>query len=556
MPEALPEMPENPGNSHSPQHRFRAATLALLFGAVLMLGGWWASRDLSAGEQTPVMNLGGARLFDQVVAAVTQRYVDSLDAAHVYDMAVEGMLQELGDPYTTYLAEDRLRRLNEQISGTYAGIGLQIDIRDGWPLVIDPLHGGPSEYAGVVAGDRIVQIGEESTRGWTRDEVTRALRGPAGTKVNFVIERGDQRLAFSVMRGRVHLRAVQRIALLTDGVGYVDVNVFSAQTAEEVQIAVDSLVRLGARSLIMDLRGNPGGLLEQGVAVAELFLDPGQSVVQLRGRPGTTTQTLTDSTPQRWPTLPLAVLVDRASASASEIVAGALQDHDRAIVVGLPSFGKGSAQNVYPLTSGGALRLTIARWYTPAGRSINRSPAVGADDATGTGQAVGLPSDTIKPRFRTDAGRTVFGGGGITPDILVGDTVLPLPVQALARAMGKNLSAYRDALAREAQLQKRNMKTPDEPVTVEMLNSVYKELERHRVAPPREIFDAAMPWIARALGHEMTRVAFGAEAEFIRRARDDAAMQRAADILRDAHTPSDVFGTSIKPTIASPTPRQ
>lgn len=535
MPEIIPDTPVQS------RKRVRAVVATLFFICLLMLSGWWAGRDITAGETPSRPQIGGSRLFDQVVAAVTQRYVDSLDAGEVYDLAVNGMLRELGDPYTTYLAEDRLRRLNEQISGTYAGIGLQIDIRDGWPIVLEPISGGPSERAGVLAGDRIVQLGVEGTRGWTRDEMIRALRGPQGVAVEFTVERGGQHIRFSIVRDKVHLRAVQRVSLLPDGVGYVDVNVFSAQTASELSQAVDSVVKMGARSLVMDLRGNPGGLLEQGVAVAELFLDHGQSIVQLRGRPGTQAQTFTDSLQQRWPTLPLAVLLDRSSASASEIVAGALQDHDRAVIVGMPSFGKGSAQNVYPLSSGGALRLTIARWYTPLGRSINRAPLIDSDGEPELDTGLVVLSDTVKPRYRTDAGRTVFGGGGITPDVIVGDSVLPFPVQALARSMGKHLGEYRDALSRQAQLERKNMKSPDDPVTVDMLNSVYADLQRRKVAPPREIFDAATPWVSRSLGYEMTRVAFGSDAEFLRRTRDDAALQKAAAILRTARAPRDVF---------------
>lgn len=549
MPEILPDMPQ------SQPRRVRAVAAATFFVGLLFLGGWWAGQQLTAGAQPARQTLGGSRLFDQVAAMISQRYVDSLGTDALYDKAVEGMLRELGDPYTTYLTEDRLSRLNDQISGTYAGIGLQIDIRDGWPVVLEPIIGGPSERAGILAGDRIIQVGKESTRGWTRDEASRVLRGPQGAAVDFLVERGDQRIPFSIVRDRVHLRAVQRVELLPNAVGYVDLNVFSAQTADELQAAVDSLVRLGARSLVLDLRGNPGGLLEQGVAVAELFLDRGQSIVQLHGRPGSASQTYTDSMPQRWPTLPLAVLLDRSSASASEIVAGALQDHDRAIVIGLTSFGKGSAQNVYPLSSGGALRLTIARWYTPLGRGINRTPAVDAEGEPELDTGVVALPDTIRPRFRTDAGRTVFGGGGITPDVVVGDTVLPLPVQALARAMGRNLGAYRDALARQAQVQRPSVKSPNDPVTIEMLNAVYADLERRQVAPPRAIFNAATPWVSRALGYEMTRVAFGNDAEFLRRMRDDEALRRASRILQEAHTPGDVFkGTAITSVSVPPRP--
>jgi carboxyl-terminal processing protease len=546
MPDMLPDAPR------TPRRRWRAVTAAVLFTGLLSLGGWWAGRDLTAAAPPVRAPLGGARLFEQVVAAVTRKYVDSLDATAIYDKAVSGMLRELQDPYTTFLNDDRMRRLNEQISGTYAGVGLQVDIRDGWPIVIEPVIGGPSERVGVLAGDRIVAVGKESTRNWTRDETSRALRGAPGSSVTYTIERGDHRQTFTLVRDKVHLRAVQRIALMPNGVGYLDVNMFSAETVREVSDAVDSLVRIGARSLVVDLRGNPGGLLEQGVGVAELFLDRGQSIVQLRGRPGSSAQVFTDSEPQRWPTIPLAVLVDRASASSSEIVAGALQDHDRAVVLGVTSFGKGSAQNVYPLTSGGGLRLTIARWFTPVGRSISRPPVRSRDDEEpDTSSGVTLP-DTIKPRFRTDAGRTVFGGGGITPDVVVGDTVTPSPVQALARAMGKHLGEYRDALSRQAQLQRRRITTAGDPVTPAMLDALYADLVKQKVAPPRAVYDSAAPWISRSLGYEMTRVAFGADAEFMRRTQDDQTLQRAVQILQAARTPRDVFGNLERRAVAVP----
>ena len=542
------QLPDAPGASRK---RSRTIAAAVSFVTLLLLGGWWAGRDLTAETRQARPPLGGARLFDQVVAAVAQKYVDSLDGSAIYDRAVAGLLRELKDPYTTYLAEDRLRRLNEQISGTYAGVGLQIDIRDGWPVVIEPIIGGPSERAGVLVGDRIVLVGKESTRGWSRDETSKAIRGAPGSSVTFTVERGDSRVNFTLLRDKVHLRAVQRVQLLQNGVGYVDVNVFSAQTATEVTAAVDSVLKLGARSLVMDLRGNPGGLLEQGVAVAELFLDRGQSIVQLRARPGTQPQVFTDSQPQRWPTLPLAVLVDRASASASEIVAGALQDHDRAIVLGVTSFGKGSAQNVYPLSSGGALRLTTARWYTPVGRSINRPVPRDRDEEFADTADATLP-DTVRPRFRTDAGRTVFGGGGITPDVISGDTTTPLQVQSLARAMGKNAVAYRDALAKRAQMQKPRMSGPGDPVTPAILDALYSDLVGRGVAPPRSVFDSAAPWISRSLGYEMTRVAFGAEADFMRRMQDDSALQRAMELLQGARSPRDVFSKLEKRAVEVP----
>ncbi len=205
MPEILPDAPR------TPRRRARAVAAAVVFVGLLTVGGWWAGRDLTAAVPPAGPSLGGARLFDQVVAAVAQKYVDSLDASAIYDKAVTGMLQELQDPFTSFLSDERLRRLNEQMSGTYAGVGLQVDIRDGWPVVIEPISGGPSEQAGLLAGDRLIEINKESTKGWQREETSRALRGAPGSTVTVAVARGDQRLTFSLVRDKVHIRAVQRV---------------------------------------------------------------------------------------------------------------------------------------------------------------------------------------------------------------------------------------------------------------------------------------------------------------------------------------------------------
>jgi carboxyl-terminal processing protease len=534
-----------PGTPQSPA-RVRAIIATLLFLGVLAMGGWWAGHGLQGGARPAgaarLANGVGARLYDQVASAIAHRFVDSLEAAVIYQKSVTGLLRELNDPYSAYLTPDRLSRLDEEITGTYAGVGLQFDTRDGWLTVLEPMPGSPAERAGVQSGDRLVEVDGKSTRTWTYTEAARAIRGTPGTRVSFVVDRGGQRFPFSLLRESVQLRAVPRVALLGHDVGYVDVNVFGQQTTRELIVAIDSVVKLGARSLVLDLRGNPGGLLEQGIAVAELFLDPGQTIVQLRGRPGTAPQNYADTTTQRWPWLPISVLIDRGSASASEIVAGALQDHDRAVVVGATSFGKGSAQSVYSLAEGAGLRLTTARWFTPVGRSISR-PAPRSIEEREDDDQPAAPIDTARPRFRTDAGRTVYGGGGITPDIVAGDTLTPVPVLMLARAMGPHFGAYRDALTNLAQSLRRDgaIRSPNEPVTGEMLESLYASLQQRQVAPERRIFDAAGPWIARALGYEMTRVAFGSDAEFQRRAHEDVAMQRAMRLLAGARTPREIF---------------
>ena len=226
--------------------------------------------------------------------------------------------------------------MSESTSGNYAGLGLRVVSRDEWLTVVDALPGGPGERAGIRPGDRLVEIEGESTKGWTAEEGTKRMRGEPETKVGFAIERPgvDGRIPFSLARDAVHVRAVRRVAVLRDNVGYLDVTAFSGATADEVRQGVDSLRALGARSVLLDLRGNPGGLLDQGVSVADLFLDRGQEIVRIKGRTADANHTFVDQGPQRWAGMPVVVLVNEGSASAAEIVAGALQDHDRALVVG------------------------------------------------------------------------------------------------------------------------------------------------------------------------------------------------------------------------------
>lgn len=526
------------------RRRPRAIVATAVFLALLGVGGWYAGRQSPAAPAATnaaprLANGAGRRLFEQVMMAVQERYVDSVGAEVLYEKAAAGLLDELGDPYTTFLPPDRLKSLDEQISGTYAGIGLNVNERDGFQTVVEPLPGSPAYKAGVQMGDRLIAIEGVSTKKMLPEEIGRAVRGKPGTKVNITLERAGRPIEVSIVRDTVHRRAVARAVMLQGNVAYVDINIFGTKTTEDLEASVDSLVKAGAKSLVIDLRGNPGGLLEQGVTAAELFLDPGQSIVELRSRPGALADNYGDREAQRWPNLALSVLLDHGSASASEIVAGALQDHDRAIVVGSSSFGKGSAQTVFTLTSGAGVRLTTGRWYTPSGRSISKPlPSEIEDD-----DDLRTPPDTTRPVYKTDAGRKVVGGGGIIPDVQLSDSVAPQALQALTRSLGAHVSALRDAIAAEALNIKRNGKLsgPTAAVTPEMLNNVYAGVVGRKVLIDRALYDAAAEWVARSLGYEMTRVSFGAEAEFMRRAQDDIVLQRAVQLLQKARTPREVF---------------
>ena len=528
---------------------YRGILVLGVLGAGLLTGGAMLRRGLVAAPAAT----GGARLFEQVAQLVQDKYIDSVSATQLYRAAVDGMLRELGDPHTAYLAPRRLERVTESTTGNYGGLGIEVDAREEGITVVAPLPGGPAEAAGIVTGDRITAVEGASTRGWTVDEASRALRGAPGTPVSIVVERPGVAvpLPFKLVRREVHRQAIRRAVMLQADIGYVDVDVFSEATARELELAIERVRQQGATKLVLDLRNNPGGLLEQGVAVTDLFLDSGQKVVEMRGRVEQANVDFHDREPQRWKMMPVVVLVNEGSASAAEIVAGALQDHDRAAVVGRTTFGKGSAQHVVPLPSGGALKVTTALWYTPSGRSINR--AVG-DDVPGT--APGSDGDLLgpvtegeeRPKFRTTGGRVVYGGGGISPDLQVAGASIAEEEVALARALGANAGRFRDALTDYGLSLKaaRSLTSPDFAVTGEMLDELWRRMQRRGITIDRAVYDDARPIVSRLLGSEITRYVFGPDAEFLRSSREDPAIRAAIEIARGARNQADVLARAAE----------
>ena len=514
--------------------RARAVIVAgTLFGA-LITGGWLLQRGSRTGAFT---EFEGAQLFDNVLRHVQNDFVDAISDSTLYRKSVDGMLYELRDPYSTFLPPERFARLNETTSGNYAGLGLETDLRDGWLIVVAPMPGGPAERGGLQPGDRIVEIMGKPAKGWTSEEAAKALRGKAGTPVTLKIERPGAPTPMDVrlVRSTIHQSAVRRSSMLGDGVGYIDLKAFSDSTGKELNGAINGLLAHGMKTLVLDLRTNPGGLLNQGVKVTDLFLNPGQKIVSMRGRLPEANREFADTAKQRWPNLPLIVLVDGRSASASEIVAGALQDHDRALIVGTPTYGKGSAQSVVSFGDQGGLKLTTARWFTPVGRSITRPRP--ADDE----------SDESPPvkheRFRTDAGRVVYGGGGITPDVIAGDSVTPVPEADFIHALGANGGHFRDAVTDYALYIKttHGVASPDFVVTPAMRDEVWNRMKQRGIDIPRSVFDEGEPLVTRLIGYDIARYVFGSEAEFRRRASVDKALQRALQLAHGSRSENDLL---------------
>jgi carboxyl-terminal processing protease len=518
-------------------------------------GGWFLQREVA-----PVGSVyQQARLFEDVLAHVADYYVDSIDERRLYQMAIDGLLDQLHDPYSVFLKPDDFRSLTEQTTGNYGGLGIQIDVRDGWITVIAPLPETPAERAGIQAGDQIVAIDGRSTEGWKNDQAVKELRGDPGTTVELRVRRAgvEQPLTFKVTRATIHIRSVQAAMLLDDRVGYVALSPVSETSARELTEAVTDLLRQGMKSLILDLRGNPGGLLDQGVAVSELFLDPGQEVVATRGRAPNTSRVYRDVKPQPWPQLPVVVLVNGGTASAAEIITGALQDHDRAVVVGTPTFGKGLVQSLWQLTPETALKLTTARWYTPSGRTIQR-PSKSEAEQDAQVAAAEQGKDTAKVDstlvFHTDHGRVVLGGGGIRPDLFVPPDTFTAAERAFMKALGGKIPVFRDVLSSYALELKatRRFASPSFEVSGEMVDDLLRRLRARGVGVPDSVAAGARTLIAQELGYEVTRYVFGRAAELRRRMQEDRQVQTALALARRAKAPQDVFALAAAQASSSP----
>jgi carboxyl-terminal processing protease len=342
---------------------------ALVSGGMLIQGGVFGE----AVANTP-SEQASPRLLEQVMDRLRYAYIDTLTNEQMLKLAAAGVVAEVDESYSTLLTPERLNRMKASAQRGNAGIGIDADIRDGFAIVVAPIAGSPADSAGIEPGDRILTIDSKSTYRLTLEEVQQALAGPVGSKVRLTVDREQGAPSFTLTRRMIAHHPVRRAEVLPGGPGYVKLAVVGADAAREVRKAVDSL---RPSSLVLDLRENPGGTLDAGVAVAELFLDPPQTIAIAKGRAAADNRTFADAAAQPWPSMPVVVLVDSGTASAAEVIAGSLQDNNRAVIVGSPTYGKGNTQTLIPLDGGYALKLTTARWLTPKGRVIERDSTKG-----------------------------------------------------------------------------------------------------------------------------------------------------------------------------------
>src|SRR3954468_12310615 len=416
-----------------------------------ILSGGWLLRRKAAPEGTVYQQ---ARLFENVVASIHSHYIDSLGEGDLYQTAAKALVASLHDPYAELLTRESYRQYQRQMSGTEVDVGLT----DG--------NGIGSARGAFAPGDVILSIDGRSTAGWSARRLEEALAGGSGTTVTVLVRPWGSSTPITrrLTRTVVHVPAASEGILLNSGVGYIELRRISDGAAAELRDAVDRLVSEGMTSLVLDLRGDPGGLINEGVRVASLFLLPGDTVAISEGRSPEHSKVYLAGLSGGWDDLRVALLVNHGTASSAELIAGALQDHDRAVVVGTPTFGKGVLQTTYPLGDEIAIKLTTARWYTPSGRTVQRPRS---DDEGALGNRVPALAPQV---FRSSSGRPIPDASGILPDLTVRGAPRSDAERALLSTLGEDVGLFRSVLSDYATEMRKTAppRSQQFPVTEEM----------------------------------------------------------------------------------------
>ena len=520
-----------------PRRRFpRFALLGLL--AVPAVAGGFVLQEQSTAESV--------QLFRNVVELVSQRYVDTVSQAQLYEKAARGLLEELNDPYTELLSPKDRTAFEQRTGGRYGGVGMQIEkLADETITVSRVFPNTPAEAAGIRQGDRIIAVDTASTVGWSLDQVSGALLGTPGTKVSAKFRRVGVTTPIVVpfTRAVIKVPAVP-FAMTIDSVGYIPLLQFNEFATEEIEAAVRKFQRQRVKGIVIDLRSNPGGILEQALSVSDMFLKKNQEIASVRGR-GFDNQTFAATGRAIAPDIPLIVMVDGGSASASEIVAGSLQDHDRALIVGTTSFGKGLVQTLYNLDGGYAVKMTTAKYYLPSGRLIqkDRKPIDGALGAIVEVAPDSLETDSVKksrPTFKSDGGRTVYGGGGITPDLIVTPDTISTPEQDFYKKVAPKGPEFYTTLSDYALELKPQVK-PGFTIQPAWRDEFFRRLSAANILTDRELYQKAAPSVDRELQRRIAYLAFGDSTAKRMGLQDDVQLLKALSLLRNARTQQDLF---------------
>jgi len=534
--------------------------LLLALAGLLLVGG----ASATSSSKNVYNNI---KTYNRVLANVYDKYVDDLDSEDLINASIRGMMKSL-DPHSAFLEKKQYDDLMLETQGKYGGVGISIDVRDDWLTVVSPIEGTPAYKLGIRAGDRIVAIEGKTTKGITTADAAKVLRGPEGTKVTITIARKGEPQPFDVTieRAIVELKSVPYRGVVRDGIGYLRLSRFSEETGREVDEGLRYLVDQGAKGIVFDLRSNHGGLLTQAVAVANKFLERGKLISYTQGRnPEDRTEYFATENPVLPSGIPVVVLVNGSTASASEIVSGALQDDGRAAILGELTYGKGLVQTLIPLDADVSLKLTTAKWYTPAGRCIQKP--FDEEDAGDVDEVVeGLdPESTLQTEpAGPETPEASPGEGGIRPDIVMeGDTVSRYAVELLSdnqffRFAVNYTSEHRDvprgwqpdaAVVEEfrryldeqefdyetvAQVEMDHLRKLAESeefdaATVAALDALTRRLEAEKDKDFDRHHDEVAYWIEREIMYKV----HGTEGLYETTLRSDSQVQAAVDLLKD-----------------------
>jgi carboxyl-terminal processing protease len=511
---------------------FSLTLLVAMTGATLF-GGFYGNRVFGAPMQSEINKR--FKEYTDLLEAVTANSPEDIGSDKFVYASVDGMLRTL-DPHSSFLEPKEYSDMQDRQKGTFYGLGILVTKRNERVTVITPLEGTPASRLGIRAGDIISEVEGTNTDDLTLDEVVKRLKGPKGTTVHIKIERVGikEPIPLTIVRAAIPTNSISNTLMLRPGVGYIRVKDFTSTTVRELDESIAKLQEQGMQKLILDLRGNPGGLLDAAVGMSDHFLDKGQMIVYTKGRtPDSAQEYLAPGKHEKFE-LPMVVLVNRGSASASEIVAGAIQDHDRGLVVGETSWGKGLVQSVYTLQYGAGLALTTSKYYTPSGRNIQRDFSsfydyYVVDEDTESGPEVPVEQ---RKQFRTDTGRVVFGGGGITPDVMIKNPTLSRTTQLLeVRSAIFNYAV--EYAAKHPEL------TRELAISPAMVEEFMRYAADKDVAPEADIREAMKTqvdrnYVERALKAEIVAAKFGFDASYPFRLQGDAVVEKALEVFPEA----------------------
>jgi carboxyl-terminal processing protease len=506
-----------------------------------LVGGLFGRAALVAQDQVPEQY----KIFTAALAAVEANYVGEFQSDRLVYSAITGMLQTL-DPHSSFMDPRSFAQMRERQEGRYYGLGISINVVDGDVTVFNVFEGSPAYQKGLRRGDVIAKIEGEETKGWTTEQAVRKLRGPKGSSVNVTLRRVGYpgSIDLAVNRDEVHIPTVPAAIMLDATTGYIKLLDFGENTDQELGKALHDLTQKGMKRLVFDLRANPGGALDQAIRVSNRFLPKGDLIVYTRGRVPNSDQDYRATETSDYLTVPMVTLVNRSSASASEIVSGALQDHDRSLIVGETTFGKALVQSVYRLSENAGAAITTARYYTPSGRMIQRPWDGAFDDYLMYVYRDQDPNRAHKPEELkyTDSGRKVYGGGGIEPDRRFDGPSDGFNPTRFGRAIAaRNLfDAFAQQFTRkgDTRLTLRDPKTreltPDFDVTDAMLTEFKAMVQKSPVPFDDASWQKDLPFIKAMIRREIDVDLFGLAAAYQNIARYDPQLQFAMTLFPEA----------------------